>query len=273
MEYPFSHKELTLNGVIVKSRKVSEFLLAELNYPPSLEISSHAHEHANFCMAIKGGCTELYARKTREYKPFTLGFLPPHQTHSVKSSSRGVRAFSIDIEQQWLERMRKYSLNVEDAVYCAGGVLISLQIKLYHEFQNIDAASPLAVEGLVLEMLAEVSRHQAKESNPPRWLKKAKGLIREQVSTCPSLEVIAQQVGVHPVHLARTFRKFYRCNVGEYIRSIRIDDACRKMIGTSTPLIQIALNAGFADQSHFTRTFKRFKGMTPAKYRIKSATD
>lgn len=271
MEYASSHKEfdLNLNGVMVKSRKVSDFSLAELNYSPNLEISSHAHEQANFCMALEGGCTELYAGRTQEYKPFTLGFLPPHQTHSLKSSGGGMRAFSVEIAPHWLERMRECSLNMEDSVYCSGGVLISLLIKLYHEFQNIDAASPLAVEGLALEMLAEVSRYQVRESKPPRWLKQARDIMNEQFSACLSLDVIAQEVGVHPVHLARTFRNFYRCSVGEYMRVVRIEYACRKMTVSSTPLIEIALTAGFSDQSHFTRIFKRLKGMTPAKYRIK----
>ncbi len=121
-------------------------------------------------------------------------------------------------------------------------------------------------------MLAEVSRYQIKESKPPRWIKQARDIIHEQFSTPLSLDGIAREVGVHPVHLARAFRNFYRCSVGEYLRSVRIEDACRKMTDTSTPLIEIALTAGFYDQSHFNRIFKRFKGMTPAKYRIKFDT-
>ena len=182
-----------------------------------------------------------------------------------------MRAFSIDVAPHWLERMRECSLNVEDSVYCPEGVLIQLLMKLYHEFQNIDAASPLAVEGLALEMLAEVSRNKLlnKETNCPRWLKQARDIINDDFSRHLSLNTIAREVGVHPVHLARAFRRHNRCTIGEYIRKIRIEYACRKMITSETPLIEIALNTGFSDQSHFTRIFKRFKGMTPAEYRAK----
>jgi len=267
MEFAFLRKDFELNGVMFKRRDFSAFSLVELNYSPNIEIRAHAHEQANFCMAIEGGCAEIYAAKKREYKPFTLCFLPPYQTHSIKSLSIGMRAFSVHIAPQWLERMREYSLNLENSVHCSGGVLTALLIRLYYEFQNIDAVSPLAVEGLALEMLAEVSRYRAKENKPPRWLKQARSIIHEQFSQNLSVSAIAREVGVHPVHLARVFRNHYRCSVGECIRSLRIEDACRRMIASETPLIEIALTCGFSDQSHFTRIFKRLKGVTPAEYR------
>ncbi|MDT4897619.1 MAG: AraC family transcriptional regulator [Acidobacteriota bacterium] len=267
MRFPASRKKF--DGIASQRREFPDFSLAELIYPSNLEVLAHAHDQANFCIAIEGGCTEIYGRKIREYRPFTLNFLPPHQTHSLKSLSVGMRAFSIEIAPQWLERMREYSLNVENSVHCSGGILIQLLMRLYHEFKNLDEASPLAVEGLTLEMLAEVSRLQIinKESSPPYWLKQARDIIHEQFSIHLSLDPIAREVGVHPVHLARMFRKHYRCTVGEYVRRMRVENACRKMVTTQTPLIEIALASGFSDQSHFTRIFKRLKGLTPAEYR------
>jgi len=267
MGLTFLRKEF--NDVPRKVREVSGFSLVEFNYPPNVEIPAHAHEQANFCMAIEGGCVELYGSKVREYKPFTLDFLPPHQTHSLKTSTGGMRAFSIDIAPQWLWRMRECSLNVEDSVHCRDDALIQLLIKLYHEFQNLDEASPLSVEGLAMEMLAEVSRSRIRELSPPSWLRKARDIIRQQFSLDLSLEEIAREVRVHPVSLARGFRKHYHCTAGEYVRSVRIGYACREMIAAKTPLAEIASAAGFSDQSHFTRTFKRLKGMTPAEYRAK----
>jgi AraC-like DNA-binding protein len=53
-----------------------------------------------------------------------------------------------------------------------------------------------------------------------------------------SLSFIAQSVGVHPVHLAHSFRRYYRCSVGEYVRRLRIGFACRQLSKTDTPLVQ-----------------------------------
>jgi AraC family transcriptional regulator len=63
------------------------------------------------------------------------------------------------------------------------------------------------------------------------------------------------------------FRDFYGKSPGEYLRQLRLDWAEAQMRITDAPLSQIALQAGFADQSHFTRTFKRHTGLTPGKYR------
>jgi len=118
-------------------------------------------------------------------------------------------------------------------------------------------------------MLAEVSRRQVRVSDhkPPRWLAQALELLREQFSEHLTIAYLARSVGVHPVHLAREFRKFYRCTIGEYIRQLRIEYACRKLSISDASLAAIASGAGFSDQSHFSRTFKRLVDMTPAQYR------
>jgi AraC family transcriptional regulator len=82
-----------------------------------------------------------------------------------------------------------------------------------------------------------------------------------------SLSQQAACVGVHPVHLAREFRRFYHCTIGDYIRQLRIKFACEKLVQSDLPLSEIALASGFFDQSHFTRTFKQLTGKTPQAYR------
>ena len=55
--------------------------------------------------------------------------------------------------------------------------------------------------------------------------------------------------------------------VGEYIRKLRIEYACQTMLNPDISLAEIAAIAGFADQSHFGRTFKRLVGIPPAAFR------
>jgi AraC family transcriptional regulator len=85
-----------------------------------------------------------------------------------------------------------------------------------------------------------------------------------------SLEAIAAAVGVHPSHLARVFRQQHQCTVGEYVRRLRLEFACHHLTTSDTPLAEIALAAGFADQSHFTKTFRRHIGTPPAQFRRRS---
>jgi AraC family transcriptional regulator len=142
-------------------------------------------------------------------------------------------------------------------------------LRLYNEYRHRDAWSPMAIEGLSLEILAELSRSTAKatDAGTPRWLEQAKEILAVRLTDAPSLADLANHVGVHPVHLAREFRRRFNCTIGDFIRQLRIESACREIAQADATLCDIALRAGFYDQSHFSNTFKRFTGMTPAAYR------
>ncbi len=148
-------------------------------------------------------------------------------------------------------------------------MLAWLAKRLYDEFHYEDNASALAIEGLTLELLSEASRRQVKisERKPPRWLEHAREFIHGHFSESVFLEDVANSAGTHPVHLARVFRQFHHCTVGEYVRQLRIEFACREVSLTDRPLTEIAVAAGFYDQSHFSRTFKHTVGLTPSEYR------
>ena len=180
-----------------------------------------------------------------------------------------MHSFSIEIAPTLVHRVREYSLRLDDSVHCQGGLLTLLYKRAYSEFVRMDDVALLAIEGLVLEMLAEVSRGQTKGTTEksPRWLKQAQELVHERFSESLSLQDIADAIGIHPVHLSREFRKRYRCTIGEYIRRRRIEYASGQILTSKATLLEIAATAGFSDQSHFSRMFKRQMGVTPTEYR------
>jgi AraC family transcriptional regulator len=152
-----------------------------------------------------------------------------------------------------------------------GGLPIVLAHKLYQEFREPDPVSHLAIEGLGLELIAALARQTYRGENrfrpPQRWLTQAHELIKSRLLEHLTLGDIAGTVGVHPVTLAREFRLHYDCTVGEMVRRDRIAFACRELLKPEKHLADIAISAGFYDQSHFAKTFKRLIGITPAQYR------
>jgi AraC family transcriptional regulator len=133
----------------------------------------------------------------------------------------------------------------------------------------MDEISPLAIEALALELLAEGARlaPNVVTTAPPPWLQQIDDLLRSEFIEPLTLDRIAGSVGVHPSHLARVFRRAHGCTVGDYLRNLRIEFACDRLRTTDASLVEIALAAGFSDQSHFSKTFKRQTGMSPAIFK------
>lgn len=243
--------------------------LSESTYPAGLKMPSHAHEQAYLGIVLSGGYTESVGRKTRECKSLTTAFHPRGESHSVAFHNSPVRIFRIEITGEWGERSGQYVKLPDEPAEADGGPLASLVLRLHHEFRSRDSWSGLAIEGLALEMTAELARSCAKKSGrqAPAWLDGVRQRLASRIGETPTLAELAANAGVHPVHLAREFRRHFRCTIGDFIRRVRVEFACHQISETDAPLSEVALAAGFYDQSHFSNIFRRVTGMTPAAYR------
>ncbi len=251
------------------SWQLAGLTLSESIYPKNLKMPAHRHEPAYFGIVLSGAYDETVERKTRHCKQLTTVFHPQGESHSVAFQNREARIFRIELNQRWHNQVEDYAKIPCNSAAFHGGFLASLALRIYNEYRNRDKWSPLAVEGLSFEILAEVSRAAEKRSAPrvPRWLDQVREIIASRLNETVSLQEMAEQVGVHPVHLARAWRKHFNCTIGEFIRRLRIEAACEEIACSDAPLSEIALGVGFYDQSHFSNTFKRIVGFTPAAYR------
>ncbi len=256
-------------GRSVKARTVGAFSLAERVYPSSCRTPRHTHSRPLICVVLDGSYRETYSGNTRYCTPATLLFHAPGEAHLEEFADSGGRSLIVEIDPAWLERVcDQTAISVNRTAAFTGGPLPSLGMRLYREFLSTDAAAPLVIEGLLLEMTGEIFRAEASpDRRAPLWLVRARELLQENFTTQMSLAEIAGAVNVHPVHLAQSFRRFFHCTIGDYVRKLRIQYACRKMVSTDLPLVEIATLAGFADQSHFSRTFKQIVGLPPSQYR------
>lgn len=256
-------------GETLRTRRVASFELSERVYSPGYQTPKHTHKQALFCFVMQGHYTESYGSKMRECTSSMLLFHPPGELHAESFHEVGGRSFIVEIAPDWLARVREQLPVAESSADFHGGVFELLARKLYREFTHEDCASPLIIEGLMLEMLGETTRWRTSQNTPgsPRWLQQARELLQARFAETLTLADVAQTVGVHPVHLAQTFRKTYQCTIGEYVRKLRIEYACHELTNSAKPIVDIALAAGFCDQSHFTRTFRRVVGAAPSQYR------
>jgi AraC family transcriptional regulator len=257
------------HGEVVRARRVNALLLAECAYSAGTQIRWHAHENARFVFVLRGSCCETCNGADHELTAGTLLFRPAGDSHRNTIAASGATLLLADLPAEWVSHAREQSASLDRYTVLRGGLPGHLAARLHGEFLQRDDVAPLAIEALLLGLVAETARHalRAADRKPPRWLEEARAMFHEQFDERLTLAVVAAAVGVHPVHLARSFRECYGCTPGDYLRGRRMDFVCRQVAASDRPLSEIALDGGFCDQSHFTRHFKRHTGLTPFEYR------
>lgn len=255
-------------GETSQALSANGFRFTEKAYPTSLQIPKHSHELSHFCFVLSGNYEEQIERKLDERTPTNLVYYPPDVSHAEKHHSNGTH-FLVEIDSKNLERVKDYGAKLNEPLAMQNNESLWIAARMYREFSARDAFSALALESLTTELLIFASRQNLKtnERKRPLWLDKTIEILRGNFAEPFNLTNLAEFVGVHPTHLARVFRQFERCTIGDYIRQIRIENARNKIISSDESLVEIALSTGFADQTHFSRSFKNVVGMTPKEFR------
>ena len=259
-------------GQTVARQATNCFDVAECEYSPDERIPQHVHERASFCLVLEGGYTEENSDATVHYDAATLVFRPAGDSHTNVISPRGSLCLTVEIAPDVLSSLESQVAIPDQLRTGRHGVAHWFAYKLRKELRAADSLTPTVIDGVGLALLAEFARTPTVRLDlvAPVWLERARAQLHEEFACPPSLDILAAAAGVHRTHLARAFRKHYGCTVGDYVRQRRIAHTCHRLSRTDTPLSDIALDAGFADQSHFTTTFKRFVGITPGEFRSQS---
>ena len=243
--------------------------LSESQYPPNLRMSSHCHEHMYFGTVLRGSYSEQNRFKTHQFDRAAVVLHPAGETHSVSFHNAPTSIFRVEINDSLLRRIESvHKLQVPQIIECHSAFYLMTQ--LYREFLQPDDVSSLAIEGLILEILAQARRvNSVVHGKSPSWLSSAIDFLHVSFKTPFRISQVASAANVHPVYLAREFRRRYGITVGEYVRRLRVQSACRALSTSDLPISHIACEVGFSDQSHLGKHFKRLTGFTPAEYRAR----
>jgi AraC family transcriptional regulator len=243
--------------------------LSDYEYAPGLRVVPHRHEASYLSVVVAGGYEESLRDGLRACVAGTVTFHVAGEQHSDRFGVKGARIFTVEFEPDWLAHAAEVAPLLDAPAEFRGGVIGSLMRRICAEFERMDDLTPLAIEGLALEAVAEASRRARDSQNrgPSRWLQDAHDLLAEEFRTRLTLRDIASRAGVHPAHLVREYRRHYGTTIGEAIRTRRIAFASLRLSTSSESIAQVALACGFSNQSHFTAAFRRVTGFSPAAYR------
>lgn len=241
-------------GRPMRTLNAGDFVLTETSYAPAETLPRHFHDDAFLTFATKGRFEEAAGRRTFECGTFDVIVRPPGEMHSNRYGDHGAACVLVAVP-------------ATRAPFDAPALVPRSEIaaRIAREIQTADAFSPLVVEGLLLELLGTAARRAA--SKLPPIIQAARQFIHAHEAEIPSLQEIARATGAHPSTVTRAFRAQLGCSPGEYVRRVRLETAGNALATSDASIAEIAVAAGFYDQSHFTNAFRRHTGMTPARYR------
>lgn len=255
-------------GNVCKRLELPFLTVTEVAYSPGFQVPIHRHDDPWFGFVLEGTLIETCCNRTEKFQPLTVMYRAAGESHSDRGGDSGARSLILDLKRGIIDPVRQEFGVLKYSSQFSGGALPALSLRIYNEFTSPDSVAPLAIQGLVFEIIAETHRRSVPRSpKTPEWLKRAIELLRARFTENLNLSVLAREVGVHPVHLARGFRRFCGSSIGDYVRRLRIERSYDQLLATDTPIVDIALQLGFCDQAHFCKTFKKITGMNPSDVR------
>ena len=256
-------------GTTVKAWRGGAFQLSESVYAANSILEEHRHARAYLAFVVHGAHRETTGGSERDCAPASVVLHPAGERHKNKFSPGGGRIFRLEIDDDWLLRLRDAGASLDEPTESHRGPLSQIAARIFCEFRTPDTVSPLIIEGLMLEFATHVVRTKefATCDRSPKWLITVAEYLRVHAGSPIRLMDVARLADVHPAHLNRVFRTRYGLSIGEYVRRMRVDFAAHELVHSTRSLAEIASSAGFADQSHFSRVFVRVTGFTPGRYR------
>ncbi len=268
MTQPSRGVPVTMGSPSFRSLGLDGFAVVEAWFPAQEVLAQHTHDRPCVAVMLDGSFDLHLTGKAFHCPPTTVFTEPAGETHANFIGAAGAHVVVVQPDPASAELLRPFAGFLTQPTHRSHAGLAERACRLSRELDTADDLSALAAEGIVLEMLATLARVEARGArHPPAWLLQAQEMLHARFTEVIRTVEVAEAVGVHPAHLARVFQKHFNLSMGSYVRGLRLDWAARELVRSHAPLSAVALAAGFADQSHFTRFFKRHTGLTPNVYR------
>lgn len=232
--------------------------------------SPHRHDTYAIGITLSGVQTFRYRGARRYCLPGQCHVLHPDEMHDGGAGTAagfGYRIAYIDpslVQQALGGRALPF---VSDPIVEESVFRDAFPRALWRLEEPIDDVARTEIVAAAADLLARASGTGTRKRGTLRLpsLLRVRDLIAADPTTRHSIATLEGVSGLDRWALARQFRAaFGTCPSG--FRTMRRLDEARRMIRGGLPLAEAALAAGFADQSHMSRLFKRAYGLTPAKW-------
>ncbi len=255
-------------GQLLWTRYIGDCALSEHVYLAESIVDRHGHDEEFLSFVLSGWFREIREGGLTDHDRRSVAFYPAYEEHEVITGRAPMRCLKIHFGRSMLARLSMDSIDLP-FTRAEGGPLPWLMERIHAAVKT--SGTELVLRGLLLEALASLVKiHDATPDAAPRWLLQLDRLLLEEFTRSWTIQELAAHFGIHPDHMARTWRKHRDGSIRSHLHHLRIEHACRRLEEGCTSLAELASEAGFADQTHFSTIFKQIVGMTPGAYRSAS---
>lgn len=236
----------------------------------------HTHEGYGFGVVERGALAFRYRGEQVVAPAGSINLVIPDEPHTgAAADRRGWTYRMFYLRADLMERAHR-ELAGAGLPYFRPGVIrdpeLATRLAALHRAIEDGSEPRLTVESQLLALLTGLIRRHASQRPEPRHagarreLERVRDYIRDNFASEIGLERIASLAGLSPWHVARGFTRSFGVPPHAYQIQMRVAEA-RRLLSSGESVADVAAAAGFTDQSHLTRHFKRLTGMTPGRYR------
>jgi AraC family transcriptional regulator len=229
-------------------------------------LPSHAHQAGFVSLMLHGEYRETAGLTQFGYEPFSCVYHPPGMEHHDVIGRAGVTLLTLEFRPELFDGMDAGGINLRPIIDLTGTQPAWDLMDLYRRITALQA-NPLDIESRAVDLALSIVRATTQLPRALRSLQRAKEYMHAHFRESLTLAQVARAADVHPVYLGQIFRQEFGETLGEYLNRIRVHTATESLANSDLPLGPMALDLGFYDQSHFTRIFRQFTGITPAVFR------
>jgi len=230
-------------------------------YPPSHRFEPHTDGRPRVSVVLRGAVTEEACGREEVASAASVVVKPADVRHRNAFGPEGARLVSVVLpEALWSGGLDDWRWHHAGP---AGGAALRF-VRSLHQ-------SPETAEDDLWALLAAVTPDDDEPGPAAPWLLRTKEHMDDAPADAPSVAALAADADVHPVSLARAFRRAFGVAPSTYRRRLRVRRAADLLASSDAPAVQVALDTGFADQSHMCRDVRAELGLTPGQLRALSS--
>ena len=246
-------------------------LVRRVHYEPNTHMPYHCDGQTRLSLILAGRVHETAGRRQTEAGVLGVALKSADARHATRFGPEGACVASIDLDQLatpddqcWYTPHWRWACGVE--LRPELHATITAIVEMHRMPQHPDALDALREACLLLS--DRLSTRESPQRQPASaWLR----AVRERLDDAPeaffTVADLAREAGVSTTHLTRRFRAAYGQSVTGYRTVKRIQRALQQLSVPNCRLADVAIEAGFHDQAHFTRHFRAVTGTTPDTWR------